>query len=101
MRFKPRAIALVSLAPDKMDAILQRTRGALRQQSSSRSVNHLSGLLDRIRKNNGSKKRKRGQDHRIQVLWMHFNWIKGRFDPVRQRNGGGNLRGGGRGYITC
>ena len=43
-----------------------------------------------IRKNNGSKKRKRGQDHRIQVRWMHFNWIKGRFYPVWQKNGGGN-----------
>ena len=74
----------------KMDAILQRTRGALSQQSSSRSVNRLSGLLDRIRKNSGSKKRKRGQDHRIQIRWIHFNWIKGRFDTVRQKNGGGN-----------
>ena len=73
MRFKPCAVALVSLAPDKMDAILQRTRGALSQQSSSRSVNHLSGLLDRIRKNNGSKKRYK-QDTRCLCQCIYHVW---------------------------
>ena len=76
-----------------MDAILQRTRSALSQNQTqqSRSVNRLSGLLDRIRKNERSKRRKRGgKDHRIQIRWIHYNWVKGRFDPVRQKNGGGN-----------
>ena len=78
---------------NKMDAILEGTRRALNQNQTrqSRSDNRLSGLLDRIRKNEGSKKRRRGgKVHRIQIRWIHYNWIKGRFDPVRQKNGGGN-----------
>ncbi|XP_067026126.1 uncharacterized protein [Acropora muricata] len=60
---------------------------------SSRTVNRLSGLLNRIR-NHGStssnKKRKIVKEHRIQVRWCHYDERKKEFITVRQKNGGGN-----------
>ena len=60
---------------------------------SSRTVNRLSGLLNRIR-NHGSKssnkKRKIVKEHRIQVRWSHYDERKKEFSTVRQKNGGGN-----------
>ena len=61
---------------------------------SSRTVNRLSGLLNRIRRNHGSnssnKKRKVVKEHRIQVRWCHYDERKKEFITVRQKNGGGN-----------
>ena len=61
---------------------------------SSRTVNRLSGLLNRIRRNHGSnssnKKCKVVKEHRIQVRWCHYDERKKEFITVRQKNGGGN-----------
>ena len=65
---------------NKMGAILEGTRRALNQNQmrQSRSDNRLSGLLDRIRKNEGSKKRKREETER-KLLFP---------DPLHDRIGG-------------
>ena len=64
-----------------------------RTKFSSRTVNRLSGLLNRIR-NHGStssnKKRNIVKEHRIQVRWCHYDERKKEFITVRQKNGGGN-----------
>ena len=82
-----------TLVVNEIDAILERTRRALSQNQTQqcRSVNRLSGLLDRIRRNEGRRRKKcGGRYHRIQIRWIHYNSAQGRFDPVRQKNGGGN-----------
>ena len=60
---------------------------------SSRTVNRLTGLLNRIRNhgsNSSNKKRKIVKEHRIQVRWSHYDERKKEFSTVRQKNGGGN-----------
>ena len=58
--------------------------------SNQRTVNRLSGLLERIRGQPKGKKRKTDKEHRIQVRWIHYNEDSKLFVPVRQKNGGGN-----------
>ena len=60
---------------------------------SSRTVNRLSGLLNRMRNNSSNssnKKRRIVKEHRIQVRWSHYDEKKKEFITVRQKNGGGN-----------
>ena len=60
---------------------------------SSRTVNRLSGLLNRIRNhgsNSSNKKPKIAKEHRIQVRVCHCDERKKEFITVRQKNGGGN-----------
>eukprot|EP00794_Sanderia_malayensis_P020825 gene20825-22869_t len=61
-------------------------------QGNYRQVNRLSGLLSRIRqgRSSGSKKRKADKEHRIQIRWLHYDSIKKKFAPVKQKHGGGN-----------
>ncbi len=64
--------------------------------SESRTVNRLSGLLQRIRNRRGGaassnrKKAKIDKQHRIQIRWLHYNEDKNKYAPVRNRYGGGN-----------
>lgn len=68
--------------------------GSSRSTFSSRTVNRLSGLLNRIRHGSGrdssNKKRKIVKEHRIQVRWLHYDERKKKFTSVRQKKGGGN-----------
>eukprot|EP00794_Sanderia_malayensis_P002363 gene2363-2724_t len=61
-------------------------------QGNYRQVNRLSGLLSRIQqgRSSGSKKRKADKEHRIQIRWLHYDSIKKKFAPVKQKHGGGN-----------
>ena len=64
-------------------------------QRTERTVNRLSGLLNRIRNRGGaranggaSKNRKKprtDKEHRIQIRWLHYNKDKGKYTPVRNR----------------
>ena len=64
-------------------------------QRTERTVNRLSGLLNRIRNCGGagtnggaSKNRKKprtDKKHRIQIRWLHYNKDKGKYTPVRNR----------------
>ena len=75
--------------------------GSPRSTFSSRTVNRLSGLLNRIRHWSGrdsSNKKREFVNHRIQVKWLHriqVKWLhyderKEKFTSVRLKNGGGN-----------
>ncbi len=57
---------------------------------NQRTVNRLSGVLDRIHSQSKGKKRKADKEHRIQVRWIHYDEKSKLFVPVRQKNGGGN-----------
>ena len=65
-------------------------------KGTERTVNHLSGLLHRIRNRSGGaastkqKKPKIDKQHRIQIRWLHYDKDKDKYTPVRNRYGGGN-----------
>ena len=53
-------------------------------QRTERTVNRLSGLLNRIR-NRGGARARTDKEHRIQIRWLHYNKDKGKYTPVRNR----------------